>query len=266
MTGKKALHTPLFRNPQSGSVIFYILIAIVLLAAVSIAVSQNLRLSGSQSANMTTEKMDLQMTELTQFLEAVRMRVHTLLEVNGVHEMTLSFKNSTYLRANSAVECLNDNNSCTIADCKVYSPENPEGVVPVIFDQIAEATPQSVAAEPRNGTITVRQLAIEGIGTSAQDLILLVNGVSGEFCNHFNKRLGLTTTFTEASEITDIGETDSTSVSSAWGGCGSDAAYDGTNVFGEEATQFKGLKSFCAPLRLAPANGRLSIVYVLIAH
>ncbi len=251
-------------DSQSGSAIFIVLIGIMLFAALSYVVSQSLRISGSSSQNMDTEKMALQMTEMTQFLEAVKVKVNSMVEIDRVDHLTLSFKSDAYQDGTGLALCQNDNPTCSDPSCMVFSPENPHGILPVNFDKFASSATLSVATEPRNGAVTVAQLAIEGVGSPAQDLVLIVNGVSPEFCNYYNQKLGITlpTPLTDITTIGDIGESGN-SVGSNWGGCSTPAEFDGNDVFGEENTNFTGRKTFCSPRRPAGVTPTLGIVYVL---
>jgi hypothetical protein len=254
-------------SSQSGSAIFIILIGIALFAALSFVVAQSLRVTGDSSHNMDREKMALQMTELTQFFEAVKVKANTMIQVDSTYDLTLSFKNDTYKNGMSVALCRNDNPTCTDPSCMVFSPENPQGVVPVLFNKIASAEPLSTKTEPENGHVSIGQLAIDGVGSPAQDLVLIVNGVSPQFCNYYNETLGITlaTPLDDDTTLGDIGES-SNSVGSDWGGCATPAAFDGNDVFGEENTNFAGHKTFCSPRRPTGVLPTLGIVYVLRAY
>lgn len=252
-------------NPQSGSAIFLVLIGIALFAALSFVVAQSLRVSGDSSSNMDQEKMALQMTEMTQFLESVKVKVNTMVEVDRVYDLTLSFKNDAYKDGLDTVLCQNNNPVCSDPSCMVFSPENPNGILPVKFTQAASSAPVSSPGEPVNGSVTVGQLAIEGVGSPAQDLVLIVHGVSAPFCNFYNEKLGINvaTPYTDATTLNDIGEPAGSSTGTNWGGCGSDAAFDGSDTFGEDNKNFAGKKTFCSPRRPSGITPTLGVVHVL---
>lgn len=253
---------------QSGSAIFIVLVGIALFAALSFVVAQSLRVSGNQSTNADQEKLELQMTELSQFFEAVRVKVNTMIQVDGVYDLTLSFKNDVYKNGMGVDLCQNDNASCTEKSCMVFSPENPHGIVPAKFDRLASPADLNAKAEPANGAITVAQLAIEEVGSSAQDLVLILHGVSPALCAHYNEKLGISIAvpLEDTTTMGDIGESSAGSSPANWGGCGDKAAFDSTNVFGDESKSFIGRKTFCAPLRTAGVVPTLGILYVLRAY
>ncbi len=253
---------------QSGSALFLVLIGVALFAALSFVIAQSLRVSGDSSSNMDQEKMALQMSELTQFLEAVKVKVGTMVEVENVYDLTLSFKNDVYKNGMGLNLCQNDNPSCADESCMVFSPENPQGILPVVFQQIASSGDLSAKVEPANGAVSVAQLAIDGVGTTEQELVLIVNGISPAFCNYYNDRLGITVAapFTDETTLGDIGESGASSAGEHWGGCGTPAAFDGTDLFGDESKSFAGRKTFCSPRRPAGITPTLGIVYVLKAR
>lgn len=254
-------------NSQSGSAIFIVLIGIALFAALSFVVAQSLRVTGDSSHNMDKEKMALQMTEVTQFFEAIRVKANSLTTVDGVYDLNLSFKNTVYKNGMGVDLCRNNNQTCTDPSCMIFAPENPQGITPVIFNQIVSSTDLNIKTEPQNGHISVAQLAIEGVGSPAQDLVLILNGVSPQFCNFYNEKLGISvaTPLTDITTLGDLGES-ANSVGSDWGGCGTAAAFDGNDLFGEESKNFEGRKTFCSPRRPAGITPTLGIVYVLRAY
>ena len=149
----------------------------------------------------------------------------------------------------------------------VFSPENPQGVQPLVFTQIASSMEPNQKTEPKNGHVTIGQLSVEGVGSPAQDLVLVIHGVSPQFCNYYNKKLGISVsgTFTDVTTLGDIGES-SSSVGQDWGGCGTPAAFDGTHVFADESKNFNGRKTFCSPRAPTGVTPTLGIVYVLRAY
>ena len=253
-------------HPESGSAIFILLIGIMLFAAVSYAVSQSFRVSGSASSNTSKELMDTQSTDISQYCESLKIKVHTLTEMNRVPDINLSFKNDVNLLANSTVNCRNENSNCASEPCHVFTPYNPAGMRPAVFEASESATAQTDVTRPLNGHGVIAQLAIQDVGSTAQDMVYIISGVSADFCNHYNSRQGLTTAYTDATTLATIGENEADSVPSNLGGCATGAAFDQTNIFGDQATMFAGKRTFCAPKDLASKTGRLGVYCVVKAR
>jgi integrase/recombinase XerC len=250
-------------HPNSGSVVFIILIAIMLFAALGYAVSQSFRVSDNASTNMSKEMMDMRSTEISQYCETLKTKVHTLTEMNRVSDTDVSFRNDVNLLSNSNVNCNNENSNCASESCHVFTPYNPSGMSPAIFETVKSETAQTDTTRPLNGHGVINQLAIHNVGSTAQDMVYIISGVSADFCNHYNSRQGLTTTYTDATTLADIGEDESDSVPKALGGCSTGASFDQTNIFGDQATMFAGKRTFCAPKDLASKPGRLGIYCVV---
>lgn len=251
-------------SSQSGSAVIFIFMGIVLFAALTYAVTQNMRVS--MNASTDKEKFALLNSEVLQFLDAVKTRYTDLTMVQGVDPLDVSFETDLYKRVNGAVMCANTNQNCSSASCKMFAPGSPDGLQPRLFTDIADPDQQTTAIQGLNGTGQIGQLIIDGVGTSAPDLVFRINGVSPEFCNYFNAQQGLTTAYTSATTLVTIGETQATSRGNIFGGCGSATAFDGTDMFAEEATMFRGKRAFCAPARAAAMNARLAITYVVLAR
>ena len=81
------------RDTQSGNVLFLILIAVALFAALSYAVTQTQR-SGSNDASDETLRLDLATAEqLTQSYQVALQRMHYL---NGIDPDEISFENQEW--------------------------------------------------------------------------------------------------------------------------------------------------------------------------
>ncbi|HPD82542.1 MAG: hypothetical protein R3D88_09220 [Alphaproteobacteria bacterium] len=96
-------------SSQKGSVFFYILIAIVLLAALSYAVSRGSRVG---SNTITEQQSQVIASEILEQAEAVTLAVQKLL-LRGFDETEISFENSAVAGYTLA--------SCSTDDCKVFA-------------------------------------------------------------------------------------------------------------------------------------------------
>jgi len=255
-------------NNQRGTVFFYILIGVALFAALSYAVSQTLRVSSGSGEQMTgsIEKMNMYKSDLDQFLEAIQLRINMMVISDGVNEKNIDFRTTKYLLGNNTQNCWNTNPGCTTASCRVFAPDSPDGIQPIIFEQIASKTLQTSAGRPKNGHAQINQAIIEGVGSPAPDMVLQISGINPVFCNFYNSKQGITTNFTDSSVFEDIGETLADSRQQALGGCATAAVFNATNIFGDQATQFAGKRTFCAPADYSAFRPTLRIWHVLRAR
>lgn len=153
-------------HPERGSALIFILLAIVLFAALSYAISRD----DSGIRNLSQEKIRLLASEIidtgNRFSEsASRMRLH------GIKDTQISFEYSgNFINA-----------ACTDDSCKVFA-----------FDGggMEWETPPTGAngGEPWGFT---GDLAIQNIGTDSADLVAILPNLSADVCHRINVLLGL---------------------------------------------------------------------------
>lgn len=153
-------------NPQSGSTLFFILIAAALFAALTYAITR----SSDSGKNLSVEKNRLLASEIldtgNRFADAV-----SRLRLKGVADTNISFENgATYANAGCATDM-----------CKVFS-FNGAG----LEWEDAPANVNTGQAWGFSGDI-----AIDEIGTAAADLIAFLPGLTGEMCHRINVLTGI---------------------------------------------------------------------------
>ena len=260
---------------EAGNILFLILLAVILFAALSYAVTQSLRGGGkdasSENATVAAAGMIQFMTDIETFITRARL-------IDNVKDDEFSFRvdpNSTSSNANYMLQVAGTVNGyimniggCTRTACQVFKPYNPSGIAAQRFEQYADPAhlASATGSGSKGGHLDVRQLAIQNIGTSAPDVVGLIDGLKPDVCNEINRQIGLTTNYDTSISIGSI-ETSATSrplgLSPTWLGA---TVLNTTNVFGDEATQFAGRRSFCAPLNNSGngAGSRLTFLHVLI--
>ena len=186
------------------------------------------------------------------------MRVYIMTEQEGVSEGLLDFRNDVYKLADDTDNTGNNNSSCSVADCRIFAPYSPQGLKPLVFLNVANVPEQSSLTLSKNGHGQVRQIIIDGVGSPDPELVFLIHGVKPDSCNLFNTQVGITTTYTNATTLTSIGESSATSLPVVFAG-----SFNTTNNFGASATIFSGKKSFCAPALADGSTSRLAIWQVL---
>ena len=252
----------LSRQTERGSVFFFILIGVAMFAALSYAVTQSLR--GGTTADGaslgTAERNTTHVTDLMQYLEALKMRVFEMTNVNGIAEGRLDFRNDVYLLAGGAEFTGNNNSSCAgTENCSVFTPYGTNGLIPMTFPLAAVQTAQTSASALANGHGRVGEVDISGVGTTAPDLVFLIQGIRPEICNLYNNKQGITTAYTDLTTMSSISES-ANAIPDVFAG------FVTPNSFGYGATIFAGRKSFCAPALNDIAPNRLAIWHVLRAR
>ncbi len=162
---------------QSGNVLFYILIAVALLAALSYAIAQSGRSSGS---NISSERAALYATEIIEYGNIISQAVSQI-RLRDYKDTEISFENnvvSGYTNAN-----------CTDSECEIFNI-NGGGIhyMPPKSDWLDSSNSSaSLYGELYfNGSSS----AIE-IGTSSDDLILFIPYIKQDLCIAINKKLGI---------------------------------------------------------------------------
>lgn len=257
------------RKNERGGMLIYIFIFAGMFAALSYAVTQSFRTGDMRG--MTEEKMSLYTTSIMEYSEALRTQVALMIKVNKVPDSQLDFANDVNLREDGTVNCNNDNTTCASNDatCAVFQPQNPEGIQPKIFPEVATNRPGTSSYRTKNGHGIILHAQIAGQGTSAEDLVYYIRGIDPDFCNFYNKKLGITTNFTDATTFASIGENDAT-VSQYYDGCNQAGNSWGpaTALFGDEpdSRKFVGHKTFCAPYDFSWEQNPLAIYNILLAR
>lgn len=248
---------------ERGGIFFYILLGCMLFAVLAYAITQSVRLSDTPEERSfgTSEKLDLYVSDIQQFLESLKMRVFDMETTASIVETELDFKNDVYLLSNGTEITDNVNAACVRNDCHVFAPYNPQGITPLIFLNAADSPDQSNVTLPKNGHGRIRQIAIKGVGSAAPDLVFVIHGIAPHICNRYNEKVGITTTYTSGTTLSALGESSTTSQPDSFTG-----TYNSTHDFGNSATQFSGKKTFCAPAYGDAENHRLAIWYVLKAR
>lgn len=207
---------------QRGNILFLILLAIILFAALTYAVNSGLR-GGSPDA-LPKEKARTFAAQLLQnagLIEQTIMRERT---VNGVPEWGFDMKGTN---VNNLT-----NGACTANNCRLFSGNGG------LIDSIA--IPDWASTEFTNiayRRLELKPASILNIGTSAPDLLYQYRFLRREVCEAINTLLG-------------HGDIDLNNFSEAWGAAD---VYSGTltsfpttvATLGDQMTTLKGKSAFC---------------------
>lgn len=164
---------------QEGNALFLILIAVALFAALSYAVTQ----SGRGSGSVTREQALIAAAQITQAAASMRALVDRMI-VTGTQISNLQFHTggvscspiATWPACTSGVDC-------------VFAPEGGGATVPGLPANVSNGV-DAVQLCMDNPSINVWSMS--GVGTSAADANFSVDYLSEEVCTAINKGLGIT--------------------------------------------------------------------------
>lgn len=219
--------------PQRGNILFLILLAVVLFAALAYAVTQSLRGGGKDGG---AEKMDLVAAQLLQNMNLIETTMTRAMMINGIKEWGFDF--------NRPGGTASTNNTCQQTECRIFTEKN--GPVPY-FDLPVEAM-----SDPSQNKGYYNVAQVVNVGTSAPDILVSYNYVSAGFCSALNKALNLN----------DISMTVSDSIG------GTDNNYSGTltsippstGIIGDTNATLVGKKAACYPISTSPPIYRFHYV------
>ncbi len=210
---------------QRGNILFLILLAVVLFAALSYAVIHSQRGGGKSAAS---EKTDLLAAQLIQNVGLIEQTMMRAMLIDSIKEWGFDVSGAG---SNSA-----SNATCTTASCRIYTSKGggvPDFVMP------DWAAPGSQMSDKVASFYVVK---VVDVGTSLPELILRFDIQKKELCDSINRQLG----------YSDISLTVSDSFSS--GGTATDYSYTGTltsmplapfTIVGDVNTTLAGKRSFC---------------------
>lgn len=163
------------RTRESGNVMFYILIAIALLAALSFAISQSGR---GSIQNVSNDKLRLLAGEILDYSDNVKKAVQ-ILRLRGVSFGTLDF-------ADPAIPAY-DNPDCTTDDCAIFNAAGG-GIVykRASIDALVSASDWVFAASNE-----VKEIGTTGGAAANADLLMILQPVKKDLCVILNTLLGV---------------------------------------------------------------------------
>lgn len=167
-------------NPQKGSALVYILIAVALFAALSYTVAQMMKSGSPISA--AQERPQLFAAEILDFGRAVRQGVQSVKISNGCADTAISFENP-FLTGY-------DHTPPVSSTCKIFdaSGGNVQYVAPA-----ADWLDSSFNADPAYKTyVLTGENAVDAVGSATADLILTLPFLKKSVCEAINEKLGNT--------------------------------------------------------------------------
>lgn len=165
-------------SSQNGNVLFLILIAVALFAALSYAITNSTRTNGN---GISKEKATAYASQILQFGASMRQTISRMKLSNGCTDSTLDFYTPVYHKYTTTTPS-NTVNTNASAKCHLFDA-NGGNMVPVIPPVEALTTPTIAVGSGTSGmgAGAVRALQVKSVGTdgaagdeSANDLVFLV--------------------------------------------------------------------------------------------
>lgn len=169
-------------SSEKGSALFYILIAVVLFAALSYAVANMMR--GGDPATLSKETAKAAASEVLDYASAVRRAVRSL-QINGYDDTEISFENDVVTGYTNA--------NCSEDGCKVF---HPDGGAVIFKTPSATMLDSSFSSDSLYGawrfigqSVEVDGVGTDGNGTDSYDIMMVLPFIRRDICLEINKRL-----------------------------------------------------------------------------
>ncbi len=211
---------------QNGNVLFLILIAVVLFAALSYAVSLTMRGTGG---NATQESAQVSAARLLNYAGSLQAGVMRLMTINGVGITDLNFSNDIWKNSNG-----------TPVMGAMGNPQNPKlyvfhpgggNLAAQTFADISSCP----CGDPLPGHSRLSWVNVEGNGTNTADPMLFIYSITDDVCQALNKQLGIvysgTRPLLDLNSQGFLGTTAPPSISQPSGSAASKAAIKGRSAF-----------------------------------
>ncbi len=167
------------RHTQRGNVLFLILIAVALFAALSFAISSSLR---SGDTNASVEQRSAAAAQILQYVTGLRSAVQRLV-LNGCAENQLSFEPPPF----SGSGAYFNPNSPTNFSCHVF---HNNGGGQSAWTYLSRVQGQGVYG-PYSNPIYNATWGISRIGNNRGDLTMILGITDGNLCREINQRIGV---------------------------------------------------------------------------
>ncbi len=170
---------------ERGNVLFLILIAVALFAALSYAVTQSSR-SGGGDANSETNLINS--AQVTQYPASVRTAIIRMMVSNSIDISTLEFNPPS-----DFADCTTD------AACVFHPGGGGATFVPASADVIVSGNPQPWVFNGENEVNFVGTTGtVDAVTTTTADIMAIVSGVNRTICERINEELGISSVPTDS--------------------------------------------------------------------
>lgn len=166
------------RRSERGSILFLILLAVVLFAALSYAVTSSMRGGGKDAS---TESAQARAGTVLQWFTTMETTINRMMLVSNVKDYELNFFYNTF---SYGVLSNHSNPNCTSSSCNVFDPSG--GAMRPINPSVYRRP----GAQNDQPYLVYRPLA--NLGTSENELVVELIGVDWALCQAVNAMSGIT--------------------------------------------------------------------------
>lgn len=216
------------RKNESGNVLFYILIAVVLFGALGYVVSNMMR--GGDADMIGDEQAKLYAGEILDYARIIRSAVHDMRISNGCSDTDISFENSTeagYTNGtNTACQVFHSNGG----DTKFLN-------FPEKFFEPADSASLGWGITAFTGDASVLNIGTDCTNESCNELLIMINPLKNDICAAINNKLG------NGNDTTD--EVISNVYPRTQNYFDGTYDYDASRIIGDDATGFDGQSAGC---------------------
>lgn len=240
---------------DSGNALFLILIAVALFAALSYAITQ----SGRGGGSVDKETNAITAAQIVQFGGAMEQAMTRMKLMGGTSDTEYNFGNPVYKVLDGTVQYPDNHNPFSTDPDDFIFKNGGGGLSPQTFDKAADGSGlTNIYMTPGHAQLVYGQMM--GVGSSAPDLLLMIEWLKLEVCEEINKKLGINLpSGAPYDENRDTG--------ASFPKFNGDYSAATPMVFGNDAAALVGQRSFCYhETGLAASNPSLFYVHVVLAR
>ncbi len=182
----------IYPRSSRGNILFLILLAVVLFAALSYAVTSSLRGGGKDASD---ETIQTGAASALSYLNLVKNEVQRLMLVNGCTLDNLDWRNSKYLKYNGTIPNASAPNVAK-SGCAVFDTQGG----PVTTQEFSKYEEPGYSAANaganllKSGHFSIGWVSMVGQGTTRSDIGMYTEGMSTKLCLQMIKTLGINVT------------------------------------------------------------------------
>lgn len=166
---------------QSGNVLFLILIAVVLFATLSYAITKSSRGGGSGADKETSVMNSAQLIQNLGLMSATidRMMISQNRTIYQLDMFTSNFASG-----------IGNLNGCTSTSCNIFHSDGGK-IIPELPGKFIQAGSMCATGGQTKITPSINLMSIKGVGTPEPDVVIEYNCLSNKICDEVNEKLGL---------------------------------------------------------------------------
>lgn len=181
-------HTGCVQN-QRGNILFLILLAVVLFAALAYAVTSSMRGGGKDVSSENAQAAAATIMQWFSGLDATVLRMNVSQDIKYED---ISFVYDAKAYGGAPVSNYMNNSRCTSDTCRVFKPTGGD-MQPADFSKWGVKDPTGATTSSLHpGLIVLQVMQWPGAGTDKNDIVLWLYFMAPEICTAINEKTGIT--------------------------------------------------------------------------